>query len=68
MAGDTDNIWEDIELMIDPDPFCTSCHISAMNKKAGSKNPYIQGHLSSGFYAYYFSKNTKIFDKRDCFL
>ena len=25
LAEDTDNVWEDIELIIDPDPFCTSC-------------------------------------------
>ena len=39
MDGYTDNDWEDIELRIDPDPFCTSCQIYSMNKKAGSKNP-----------------------------
>ena len=39
MAGDTLNVWQYIELRIDPDPFCTSCQISSMNKKAGSKNP-----------------------------
>ena len=33
LAGDTANIWEDIELRIDPDPFCTSCQIYSMNKK-----------------------------------
>ena len=25
LAGDTANFWKDIELRIDPDPFCTSC-------------------------------------------
>ena len=39
LAGDTDNVSEDIELRIDPDPFCTSCQISSMNKKARSKIP-----------------------------
>ena len=39
IAGDTANVWEDAELKIDPDPFCTSCKISSMNKKAGSKLP-----------------------------
>ena len=24
IAGDTANVWEDVELRIDPDPFCTS--------------------------------------------
>ena len=36
IAGDTANVWEDVELRIDPDPFCTSCKISSMNKKARS--------------------------------
>ena len=39
LAGDIANIWEDFELRIDPDPFCTSCKISSMNKKARSKIP-----------------------------
>ena len=39
VAGDTANVWEDLELRIDPDPFCTSCKISSMNKKDGSKIP-----------------------------
>ena len=39
LDGNTANFWEYIELRIDPDPFGTSCHISSMKKKAGSKNP-----------------------------
>ena len=39
MAGDTANVWEDIELRIYPDPFFTSCQFSSMNKKAMSKIP-----------------------------
>ena len=39
LAGDTANFWEDIELRIDPDPFCTSWQIYSINKKAESKNP-----------------------------
>ena len=37
LAGDTAKFWEDVDLRIDPDPFCTSCQISSMNKKARSK-------------------------------
>ena len=37
IAGDTANVWKDIELRIDPYPFCTSCQIYPMNKKARSK-------------------------------
>ena len=33
LARDTDNAWEDIELRIDPYPFCTSCQITSMKKK-----------------------------------
>ena len=32
IAGDTANIWEDVELRIDPDPFCTSCKIYSRSK------------------------------------
>ena len=39
IAGDNANVWEDAELKIDADPFCTSCKISSMNKKARSKPP-----------------------------
>ena len=39
LTGDTANVWEDVELKIDPDPFCTSCKFSSMNKKARSKLP-----------------------------
>ena len=39
LDGDTANIWEDVELRIYPDPFCTSCQISYMNKNARSKIP-----------------------------
>ena len=39
LAGDNSNVWEDIQLRIDPDPFCISCQISSTNKKAGSKIP-----------------------------
>ena len=39
IAGDTANVWEDVELRIDPDPFFTSCKIYSVNKKARSKIP-----------------------------
>ena len=39
LAGDNANVWEDVELRINPDPFCISCQISSMNKKARSKIP-----------------------------
>ena len=39
LAGDTDNVSDDIELIIYSDPFCTSCQISSLNKKARSNNP-----------------------------
>ena len=42
LAVDTANVWEDVELRLYPDPFCTSCQISSMNKKARSKNPLKQ--------------------------
>ena len=39
LTEDTAKIWEDIYLRIYIDPFCTSCQISSMNKRAGSKIP-----------------------------
>ena len=39
IAADTANVWEDEELRMDPDPFCTSCKIYSVNKKAGYKIP-----------------------------
>ena len=36
--GYTANVCQDIELRIDPDPFCTSYQIYLMNKKARSTN------------------------------
>ena len=33
LAWDDANFWENIELRIDPYPFCTSCQISPMNKR-----------------------------------
>ena len=34
---DTANVWEYIQLRMNPDPFCTSCQIYSMNKKDRSK-------------------------------
>ena len=39
LGRDTDNIWEDIELRIYTDPFCTPCKTSSMNKKARYEIP-----------------------------
>ena len=39
LAGDTAHFWEDVELRIYTDPFCTSCQIYSTNKKASSKIP-----------------------------
>ena len=39
LAREADNVREDIDIKIYRDPFCTSCQISSMNKKARSKIP-----------------------------
>ena len=39
LAWDNSNVWEDVEPGINPNPFCASCQISSMNKKARSKIP-----------------------------
>ena len=33
LAGDTAKFWQEIELRVDPDTFCTSCQIPTINKK-----------------------------------
>ena len=38
-VGYTANVWKDIELRIDPDPFCASFQISTINEKSIFKNP-----------------------------
>ena len=37
LDGDTANVWEDIELRIDRDPFYASCQLSSIKKKSRSK-------------------------------
>ena len=32
MDGYNTNVWQDIEIIMDPDPFCTFCEISSMNE------------------------------------
>ena len=49
LAGDTENVWEDVELIIYPDPFCTSCQISSMKKRLDLRFHSSQRHPSSGF-------------------
>ena len=39
MDGDNANVWEDIEIMLDPDPFYTSCQIYTIDKNYISKTP-----------------------------
>ena len=38
MAGDISNVWQYIDPRIYPDPYCTPCQISSMNKNDISKN------------------------------
>ena len=37
MSGDTTNVWQNIKLRTDTDPFFIAWQISSMNKKARSK-------------------------------
>ena len=61
MDGYNANVWKDIELRIYPYPFCISCQIYAMNKKARSKNPLNTKALFKWVYGYYSSNRTKCF-------
>ena len=63
MDKDTANFWKDIELRIDQDPLCTSCHIFSMNIKASSKDSLNPKVTFKWVYGYYSSNITKTFDK-----
>ena len=52
LDGYTDNVWEDVELRIYPNPFCTSCQIYSMTKMLDLRFHSSQRHPSSGFYGY----------------
>ena len=39
LDGDTTNIWQDIDLRVDPEPLCTSCHIYIIIERSRSKTP-----------------------------
>ena len=39
MSGYNELFWQDIDIRVDPDPFCTSCQISTFSKKPRSKTP-----------------------------
>ena len=39
MDGYTEMFWQDIDLRVDSEPFCTPCHISTINEKYISKTP-----------------------------
>ena len=39
LAGYTVNVWQEIDIRLDPEPFCTSFQISTMKKKSISKTP-----------------------------
>ena len=68
MAGDTVNFWQDIELRIYPDPFCTSCQISSIDKKARSKNPLKRkAHFKYCSYGNYSSNRSQNFDEWNYF-
>ena len=62
LAGNTANVCEDVELRIDPDPFCTSCQIPSMKQEARSKIPLKPKATFKGFYRYSFINSTQNID------
>ena len=63
MDGDNANVWQDIEIRIDPDPFCTPCQIFSMNKSSRSQDLLKPKATFKWFYGYYSSNITKTFDR-----
>ena len=39
LSGENNNVWQDIDLRVDTEPFCTSCKISTRNKHTISNTP-----------------------------
>ena len=48
LAGDTENVWQDIDLRVDTDPFCKSFQISTINQILNQIHILNPIHLSSG--------------------
>ena len=68
LAGNTSNIWKDIEIRVDPDLFCTSCQISTINKKAISRKPLkLKTHFKLVFLDIIPATNTKSLRKETTF-
>ena len=63
MAGYNANVCKDFELTIYSDPFCTSCQIFPMNKKAISRDSLNPKARLKWVYGYYYRNSTKTFDK-----
>ena len=63
IARGTADVWKDIDFRIYIFPLCTSCQISSMNKKDGSKNLLEPKVPFKWFYGYYPRNITKFFDR-----
>ena len=61
MAGDTAIFCKDIELRIDPDPFCTPYQKPPMNKNERSKTPLKPGASLKWVYGHYYSNILNFF-------
>ena len=63
MARYTANVWQDIKLRMNPDPFCTSCKIYSMTKNYRSNNTLKTKAPFKWVYVNYCSNIPKTFDK-----
>ena len=68
LAADAAGLWEDVEIRMDPDPFCTSCKVATITKKSRSKQPLDPvGPLKWVFMDIIPSPHSKSIDKEACF-
>ena len=68
LAGYTTMFWHDIDLRIYPVPFCTSCHISTINKKFCIKDTYeAQYTFQIGVYGHHTRNNFQTFNKKTAY-
>ena len=64
LDGYTANAWQDIDIRVDPDPFCTSCPIFTINKVLIKDTFESKYTFQVGFHGHHNSHIFQKFNKR----
>ena len=68
LDGDTTNVFQYIDIRVDPDPFCTSCQISTIKKVIDQRNLWNPRNLRIGFHGHHTSNIFHKFNKKTLIL